>query len=70
MNILLGDEVTIQREIGSDITFVTGRISGVVLNDHGELRYFYLKGIDSAFWLNEGWKFQDDWEDEGEEDNG
>ena len=59
MNILLGDDVTVQRQIGDDMTFVTGRVSGLVLNDHGELRYFYIKGIDSAFWMNEGWKFED-----------
>lgn len=70
MNVLLGDEVTVQRRIGDDTTYVTGRISGVVLNDHGELRYFYIKGIDSAFYLNDSWKFQEDWEDlEEEEDN-
>ena len=59
MNILLGDDVTVQRTIGDDMTFVTGRVSGLVLNDHGELRYFYIKGIDSAFWMNEGWRFED-----------
>ena len=64
MNILLGDDVTVQRQIGDDMTFVTGRVSGLVLNDHGELRYFYIKGIDSAFWMNEGWKFQDIEEEE------
>jgi len=26
--------------------------------------YFYIKGIDSAFWMSDGWKFQDDSEDE------
>ena len=62
MNLLLGDEVTVQREIGSDLTFVTGRVSGVVLNDHGELKYFYIKGLDSSFWLSDGCKFQEDWE--------
>lgn len=59
MNILLGDDVTVQRQIGDDMTFVTGRVSGLVLNDHGELRYFYIKGIDSAFWMSDGWKFED-----------
>jgi hypothetical protein len=68
MHVLLGDEVTVQREIGNDLTFVTGRVSGVVLNDHGELRYFYLKGIDSAFYMNDGWKFQEEWEEGEEED--
>lgn len=64
MNILLGDDVTVQRQIGDDLTFVTGRVSGIVLDDRGELRYFYIKGIDSAFWMNEGWKFQDIEEEE------
>ena len=59
MNILLGDDVTVQRQIGDDMTFVTGRVSGLVLNDHGELRYFYIKGIDSAFYMSDGWKFED-----------
>jgi hypothetical protein len=68
MHVLLGDEVTVQREIGNDLTFVTGRVSGVVLNDHGELRYFYLKGIDSAFYMNDGWKFQEEWQEGEEED--
>lgn len=68
MNLLLGDEVTVQREIGTDVTYVTGRVSGVVLNDHGELRYFYIKGIDSAFHLNDNWKFQEDWEEVEDED--
>lgn len=69
MNVLLGDEVTVQREIGSETTYVTGRVSGIVLNDHGELRYFYIKGIDSAFFLSDNWKFQEDWEEvEDDED--
>jgi hypothetical protein len=67
MMVLLGDEVTVQREVGSDYTFVTGRVTGVVLKDSGELKYFYLKGIDSAFYMSDGWKFQEELE-EGEDD--
>jgi hypothetical protein len=67
MMVLLGDEVTVQREVGSDYTFVTGRVTGVVLKDSGELKYFYLKGIDSAFYMSDGWKFQEEFE-EGEDD--
>lgn len=57
--VLLGDQVTVLREIGDDTTWVTGRISGVVQDDFGQLKYFYLKGIDSGFWINDGWKFQE-----------
>ena len=68
MTLLLGDEVTVQREIGQDYTYVTGRVNGVVLNDSGELKYFYLKGIDSAFYMSDGWKFQEEWEEGEDED--
>ena len=68
MNVLLGDEVTVQRMMGDDTTYVTGRISGVVLNDHAELKYFYIKGVDGSFWLSDGWKFQEDWEELEEDD--
>jgi hypothetical protein len=68
MTLLLGDEVTVQREVGQDVTYVTGRVTGVVLNDSGELKYFYLKGIDSGFWMSDGWKFQEEWEEGEDED--
>ena len=66
MNIFLGDEVTVSREVGDDITWVTGRISGIVQTDFGQLKYFYLKGIDHSFWMSDGWKFAS--EIEGEDD--
>lgn len=64
MMILLGDEVTVLREIGDDTTWVTGRVSGIVQNDEGALRYFYIKGVDSAFYMSDNWKFQEDEEEE------
>jgi hypothetical protein len=64
MMILLGDEVTVLREIGEDITWVTGRVTGIVQNNEGALKYFYIKGVDSSFWMNEGWKFQEEVEDD------
>ena len=67
MNVLLGDEVTVQREMGEQLTFVSGRVNGIVLDDRGDLRYFYIKGIDGAFWISDGWKFQEEY-DEGEDD--
>jgi hypothetical protein len=50
--------------MGDEFTFVSGRVNGIVLDERGDLKYFYIKGIDSAFWMSDGWKFQDDSEDE------
>lgn len=66
MMVLLGDEITISREIGGSTSWVTGRISGIVQNDNGDLRYFYVKGIDNAFWMSDGWVFSDE---QGEEED-
>ena len=60
MQIFLGDEVTVSREVGDDTTWITGRVSGIVQNDEGSLRYFYIKGVDSAFYMNDNWKFQEE----------
>jgi hypothetical protein len=64
MMVLLGDEVTISRDISGSTTWVTGRISGIVQKDNGDLKYFYIKGVDNSFWMSDGWVFAD----EGEED--
>jgi hypothetical protein len=70
MFIMLGDEITVGREISGETTWVTGRVTGIVQNDHGELKYFYVRGIDSAFYMNDGWKFADEIEEGEDEDNG
>lgn len=74
MMILLGDTVTVSREISGEKTWITGRVSGIVQNDSGDLRYFYIRGIDTALYMSDGWRFDDDEEYtiemEGEEDNG
>ena len=69
MIVLLGDEVTVSREVAGELTWVTGRVSGIVQDDHGKLRYFYIRGLDSALYMNDGWTFADDEIDE-DEDNG
>ena len=68
--IFLGDEVTVSREVGGDFTLVSGRVTGIVQNDNGDLRYFYIKGIDNAFYMSDGWAFAEDeiMTDEGEEE--
>jgi hypothetical protein len=68
MMILLGDEVTVCREVAGETTWITGRVTGIVQTDHGELKYFYIRGVDSSLWIQDGWKFADELE-EGEEDN-
>ena len=60
MMILMGDIVTVVRDIGGDETFVTGRVSGLVQKDNGDLKYFYIKGLDNALWVSDGWRFHDD----------
>ena len=68
MMVLLGDLVTVLREIAGDEVFITGRVSGIVQKDNGDLKYFYIKGLDTQLWMNDGWRFQDDTEYEGEEE--
>jgi hypothetical protein len=67
--LLLGDEVTCFREVGGDTSIVTGRVTGIVQNDNGDLKYFYIKGIEAAFWVSDGWTFEYE-QEMGEEDNG
>lgn len=66
MMVLLGDVVTVYRDIGGEQTSVTGRISGIVQKDNGDLKYFYIKGLDNSLWMSDGWQFAEDFE--GEED--
>ena len=72
MVILLGDVVTVTREIAGEKTYVTGRVSGLVQNESGDLRFFYIRGIDTGFWMSDGWQFEEDFEldNEGDDDNG
>jgi hypothetical protein len=73
MMLLLGDTVTVTREIMGEVTYITGRVSGIVQNDNGDLKYFYIRGIDSSLWMSDGWQFEDDYtveNDEGDDDNG
>jgi hypothetical protein len=67
MMILLGDYVTATRELGDDVTVVSGRVSGIVLKENGDLKYFYIKGIDSSLWMSDNWQFETE-EKENEND--
>ena len=67
MMLLMGDVVTVTREVGDDLCIVTGRVSGLVQGNHGELKYFHIKGIEAALWMSDGWKFAEDEEDNEDE---
>lgn len=67
MIILLGDSVTVYRGIGDSVSFVTGQVSGIVLTDSGDLRYFFIKGIDAPFFMSDNWRFDNDNDNEEEE---
>lgn len=58
MMLLLGDTVTVMRQINSEPVFITGRVNGIVQKDDGDLKYFYIKGIDSALYVSDGWTFE------------
>ena len=62
--VLLGDRVTVSREIAGQTTWITGQISGLVLKDSGDLKYFYIKGIETSLWMNDGWAFDEESESE------
>lgn len=71
MQIFLGDRITIVK----GETWITGQISGVTLDDRGDLERIKFQHIDTQFWMSAGWKFVDEesveWEtDEEEQDNG
>lgn len=59
MQIFLGDYVSLLNDELRDrpATVVSGQITGVVLDDDGSLEFVYIAGIDSPFWMSDGWKF-------------
>lgn len=65
MILLLGDYVTVTRELVDDVTIVSGKVSGIVLNEAGGLQYIYVKGIAAPLWMSDNWQF--DTEEESNE---
>ncbi len=65
MQVFLGDSVTIEK---SD-TWVTGCVTGIVLDKAKQLERIYIEGIEAPFWLYQGWKFVEEEKEEGQ-DNG
>lgn len=66
MQVFLGDNITLVWEQEGDPTFVTGQVSGIVLDKHKKIERIYIAGIDHAFWMSQGWKFVDEIEEEDE----
>jgi hypothetical protein len=60
MQVFLGDEVTVTREVSGELTLISGRVAGLVQKDNGDLKYFYIRGIDTALYLSDGWRFDDE----------
>jgi hypothetical protein len=60
MMVMLGDEVTLQK----NETWVTGRVSGVILDNHRQLERIYLHEISFAFYMSDNWRFVNDEEEE------
>lgn len=65
MNIFLGDSITLTKEE----TIITGKVTGIVLDDKGELERIYLSGLDTAFWFAyDKWRVVDDQEEDEEDE--
>lgn len=66
MQIFLGDYVSLLNDSLRDksATVVSGQITGIVLDDDGSLQFVYIAGIDSPFWMHDGWKFVDSEDDD------
>jgi hypothetical protein len=62
MQVFLGDRVTICR----NDTYITGAVSGVVLDNNKQLDRVYIEGLSMPFYLGDNWKFVQDeeWEEE------
>lgn len=60
MNLFLGDNITLVLDLEPEPTFVTGQVSGIVLDRNKKTERVYIAGIDHAFWMSQGWKFVDD----------
>lgn len=58
MIVLLGDYVALSRTVGDDVTTISGRVSGIVLNEMDALKYIYIKGVDTSLWMSDNWQFE------------
>jgi hypothetical protein len=68
MQLFLGDEVTLVMDFEPTPTFVTGQVSGVILDNNKEVKRIYIQGMTQAFNLKDGWKFVDYTEEETDDE--
>lgn len=64
MQVFLGDAISLMKETTEDPTMVTGRVTGIVLDDKKEIERIYIHGITMPFWMTDGWLFMDVEDDE------
>lgn len=69
MQVFLGDSITLVNDKADDEnpTFVTGQVSGIVLDNAKKIQRVYIHNISDAFWMNDGWKFVDEYEESDDE---
>ena len=64
MQVFLGDDVTLLKEMAGDISVcISGQVSGVVLDDKKQLERIWLHGMENSFWMSQGWKFIEEGDD-------
>jgi hypothetical protein len=64
MQVFLGDVITLIKGSKETATMITGQCSGIVLNDKKELDRVYVHGLETAFYMHQGWEFIDPEEEE------
>ena len=59
MQLFLGDYVTMGNYEINDAppTMITGQVRGIVLHNNKEIDRVYLAGIEEPFYMDDGWKF-------------
>lgn len=65
MLVMLGDQITLMK----GETWITGRVSGVVLDDKKELERVYLHDLSAPFWMHDNWRIVDEDEEMEIEDD-
>jgi hypothetical protein len=69
MQVFLGDQVTLVNDKNDEEnpTFVTGQVSGIVLDNNKKIHRVYIHNILDAFYMSDGWKFVEDFEEAEDE---
>jgi hypothetical protein len=70
MQVFLGDQVTLvnDKQDEENPTFVTGQVSGIVLDGNKKVHRIYIHNITDAFYMFDGWKFVEDFDAEADDE--